>query len=87
MSWPRRSRLRKIEILSLIAAGMRNQEIADKLFVSLPTVKRHVANTYGKLASVTEPKPWRRQPNCICCKRTSITPEHSIRHAYRTSVR
>ena len=39
----------EIEILSLIAAGMRNQEIADKLFVSLPTVKRHVANTYGKL--------------------------------------
>jgi LuxR family maltose regulon positive regulatory protein len=28
---------------------MRNQEIADRLFVGLPTVKRHIANAYGKL--------------------------------------
>jgi LuxR family maltose regulon positive regulatory protein len=40
---------REIEILRLIAAGLRNQEIADQLFISLPTVKRHVANAYGKL--------------------------------------
>ncbi|MEC4687867.1 MAG: LuxR C-terminal-related transcriptional regulator, partial [Nitrospirota bacterium] len=40
---------REVEILRLIAAGMRNQEIADQLFISLPTVKRHVANAYGKL--------------------------------------
>ncbi len=40
---------REIEVLRLIAAGMRNQEIADELFISLATVKRHIANTYGKL--------------------------------------
>ena len=40
---------REIEVLRLIAAGLRNQEIADRLFVSLPTVKRHVANAYAKL--------------------------------------
>jgi LuxR family maltose regulon positive regulatory protein len=40
---------REIEILRLVAAGMRNQEIADLLVISLPTVKRHIANTYGKL--------------------------------------
>lgn len=40
---------REIEILQLIAAGLRNQEIADRLYISLPTVKRHVANAYGKL--------------------------------------
>ncbi|MGH2782788.1 MAG: LuxR C-terminal-related transcriptional regulator, partial [Thermoleophilaceae bacterium] len=40
---------REVEILRLIAAGMRNQEIADHLVISLPTVKRHIANTYGKL--------------------------------------
>ena len=42
---------REVEILRLIAAGMRNQEIADHLFVSLPTVKRHIANAYGKLGA------------------------------------
>jgi LuxR family transcriptional regulator, maltose regulon positive regulatory protein len=40
---------REVEILRLIAAGMRNQEIADELVISLSTVKRHIANTYGKL--------------------------------------
>ena len=40
---------REVEILRLIGAGMRNQEIADQLFISLSTVKRHIANTYGKL--------------------------------------
>jgi LuxR family maltose regulon positive regulatory protein len=40
---------REVEILRLIAAGMRNKEIADQLFISLPTVKRHIANAYGKL--------------------------------------
>jgi len=40
---------REIEILRLIAAGMRNQEIADHLFISLSTVKRHIANAYRKL--------------------------------------
>lgn len=40
---------REVEILRLIATGMRNQEIADHLFISLSTVKRHIANAYGKL--------------------------------------
>jgi LuxR family maltose regulon positive regulatory protein len=40
---------RELEILRLIVAGMRNQEIADRLFISLHTVKRHIANAYGKL--------------------------------------
>jgi LuxR family maltose regulon positive regulatory protein len=42
---------RQIEILRLIAAGMRNQEIAEQLYLSLPTVKRHIANIYGKLGA------------------------------------
>ncbi|MBA3641774.1 MAG: tetratricopeptide repeat protein [Acidobacteria bacterium] len=42
---------REVEILRLIAAGMRNHEIADLLFISVSTVKRHIANTYGKLGA------------------------------------
>ena len=40
---------REVEIVRLVAVGMRNQEIADQLVISLPTVKRHIANSYGKL--------------------------------------
>jgi LuxR family transcriptional regulator, maltose regulon positive regulatory protein len=40
---------REHEILRLIAAGMRNQEIAGQLFISPATVKRHIANVYDKL--------------------------------------
>jgi LuxR family transcriptional regulator, maltose regulon positive regulatory protein len=40
---------REIEILRLMAGGMQNQEIATHLFISTSTVKRHIANAYGKL--------------------------------------
>jgi LuxR family maltose regulon positive regulatory protein len=40
---------RELEILRHITAGMRNGEIADRLFISPATVKRHIANAYGKL--------------------------------------
>ena len=40
---------RELEILRLIAAGLRNQEIADELSISAATVKRHIANAYAKL--------------------------------------
>ena len=40
---------RELEILRLMAVGMRNQEIAEQLFISPSTVKRHIANAYGKL--------------------------------------
>jgi LuxR family maltose regulon positive regulatory protein len=40
---------RELEILRLIAEGLTNQEIADRLVLSLPTVKWHTGNLYGKL--------------------------------------
>jgi len=40
---------REIELLRLIAEGLSNQEIAQRLFISLPTVKWHTSNIYGKL--------------------------------------
>jgi LuxR family maltose regulon positive regulatory protein len=41
--------LREIEVLRLIEAGCSNQDIAGKLFISIPTVKRHISNIYAKL--------------------------------------
>ena len=40
---------RGYEVLELMATGMSNQEIADKLFVSLNTVKTHTSNLFLKL--------------------------------------
>lgn len=40
---------REAEILGLIAEGLKNQEIADRLFISVATVKRHIANVYAKM--------------------------------------
>lgn len=40
---------REYEVLELIAKGNSNQEIADKLFVSLNTVKTHSSNLFVKL--------------------------------------
>lgn len=39
---------REAEVLSLIAAGRSNKEIAGELFVSEATVKTHVKNIFGK---------------------------------------
>ena len=40
---------RELEVLGLIAAGLSNQEIADRLIIAPGTVKRHINNIYGKL--------------------------------------
>lgn len=40
---------RELEVLELMAQGFSNQEIADKLFVSLNTIKTHAANLFVKL--------------------------------------
>jgi LuxR family maltose regulon positive regulatory protein len=40
---------REIEVLYFIAAGLSNQEIAQKMVVAITTVKWHIKNIYGKL--------------------------------------
>lgn len=40
---------REKELIPLILAGFTNQEIADKLYISLSTVKTHIENIYSKL--------------------------------------
>jgi len=40
---------RELEVLELMAAGLSNQEIADRLFVSLNTVKTHTAQLFEKM--------------------------------------
>lgn len=41
--------LREMEVLRLVAQGRSNRDVADALFISVPTVKRHLTNVLGKL--------------------------------------
>jgi LuxR family maltose regulon positive regulatory protein len=47
---------REIEVLRLIADGYSNKEIAEKLVVTVGTVKSHTSNIYGKLDVVGRTK-------------------------------
>lgn len=40
---------RELEVLQLIAQGLSNQEISDRLFIALSSVKGHNQNIFGKL--------------------------------------
>ena len=40
---------REYEVLQLINEGLSNQQIADKLFVSENTVKKHISNLFFKM--------------------------------------
>lgn len=42
---------RELEILTLIASGMSNREIAEKLFVSENTVKTHSSRLFDKMSA------------------------------------
>lgn len=42
---------RELEVLTLVAQGLSNQEIAEELFISISTVKTHTSNIYSKLGA------------------------------------
>jgi DNA-binding CsgD family transcriptional regulator len=39
----------ELNILKLLSQGKTNQEIADNLFISIHTVKKHISNIFKKL--------------------------------------
>jgi LuxR family transcriptional regulator, maltose regulon positive regulatory protein len=44
---------RELEVLRLVAAGLSNPEIAERLIITLSTVKRHINHLYSKLEVIT----------------------------------
>jgi len=51
---------RELEILTLVARGLSNREIATQLFVSENTVKTHCARTFDKLGATRRTQAVRR---------------------------
>ena len=51
---------RQLEVLGLIVEGATNQEIADRLVLSLRTAEHHVADILGKLDATTRREAARR---------------------------
>jgi LuxR family maltose regulon positive regulatory protein len=49
LAWVEPLSERELEILHLVAAGLSNSQLADKLIVTVGTVKKHLNNIYGKL--------------------------------------
>lgn len=47
---------REIDVLLLVERGLQNKEIAEKLFISVNTVKRHLENMFIKLNVTTRTK-------------------------------
>ncbi|MCU0522527.1 MAG: LuxR C-terminal-related transcriptional regulator, partial [Anaerolineae bacterium] len=50
-SLPDRLTAREAQVLRLLAGGLTNREIAERLVVSVPTVARHIANIYTKIGA------------------------------------
>jgi DNA-binding NarL/FixJ family response regulator len=44
---------REREVIALVQRGMRNADIAERLFIAEGTVKRHLTNIYAKLGAVS----------------------------------
>jgi len=51
---------REMEVLTLVAEGMRNSQVARKLFIAEGTVKRHLTNIYAKLGATSRTDAVRR---------------------------
>ena len=53
---------------ALLAEGLTYAEIAERLVVSLNTVRFHVKEIYGKLGSTARRRPWRGRGRWGCCE-------------------
>ena len=58
---------REMEVLQLVAEGLTNRRIGERLGISEHTAKFHVNAILGKLGARAAAKPSRRPPASACC--------------------
>ncbi|MEM7132559.1 MAG: LuxR C-terminal-related transcriptional regulator [Chloroflexota bacterium] len=51
---------RELELLTLVADGLTNQQISDRLFISIATTKKHMSNILSKLSAGNRTEAVRR---------------------------
>lgn len=51
--WPAGLSEREVEVLRLIARGLANRQMANRLCISPKTVERHIQNLYDKIGVST----------------------------------
>lgn len=58
---------RELQILTAIARGATNRQVAQQIYISEKTVARHLANIYGKLgvSSRTAAVAWAHEHNLL----------------------
>ena len=68
------------EVLRLVALGLSNREISERLFLALDTVKGHNRRIFANYRSRGAPKPWRRpDPSIFSLARTkNNTPKQHL---------
>ena len=82
--WPGRLRTklsaREAEILTMIAAGMSNQEIADRSYLSINSVKTYIRSAYGKIGVVRRSQAvrWALENGFLSTPHTSAETEDAL---------
>ena len=69
---------REQEVLTLIAGGLSNQEIAQKLVVTVSTIKTHLNNIYAKLNVHTRLQAVTKAYDLGLLRRNDLDPEPNV---------
>ena len=65
---------RELEVLELVAAGLTNEAIAERLYLSVRTVERHLSNIYAKLGVSREGCARRRRGAVLAAGGPAVAP-------------
>jgi DNA-binding NarL/FixJ family response regulator len=68
---------RELEVLGLIARGLKNREIAEKLVISERTVGNHVSNIFAKVPIASRPSSAPGRPGLAVRARSVGVPRHA----------